>query len=157
MAGRIALLLALALFGPAAAQDEPPPVTVLAPGIVARELPVRLTNLNNVRYAPDGRLFAVGYDGRVHVLTDTDGDGLEDRVMAYWDKKGELLTPLGLEIAPEGVYLASRGRLSLLRDTDKDGVADVCEIVADGWVQEKHNNNNRNDASGLALDAQGNL
>jgi len=157
MAGRIALFLALAFLGPAAAQDEPPPVTVLAPGIVARELPVRLTNLNNVRYAPDGRLFAVGYDGRVHVLTDTDGDGLEDRVMAYWDKKGELLTPLGLEIAPEGVYLASRGRLSLLRDTDKDGVADVCEIVADGWVQEKHNNNNRNDASGLALDAQGNL
>jgi len=157
MTGRILILLGVALLGPAAAQDELPPVTSLAPGIVARELPVKLTNINNVRYAPDGRLFAVGYDGRVHVLTDTDGDGLEDRVVPYWDKRGELLTPLGMEIAPEGVYLASRGRISLLRDTDKDGIADACEVVADGWVQEKHNNNNRNDASGIALDAQGNL
>src|SRR6185369_15248013 len=95
MTGRILMLLGVAWLGPAAAQDEPPPVVSLAPGIVARELPVRLTNINNVRYAPDGRLFAVGYDGRVHVLTDTDGDGLEDRVSAYWDRKGELLTPLG--------------------------------------------------------------
>src|SRR5881394_608722 len=103
MTGRILFLLAITFLGPASAQDEAPPVTLLAPGIVARELPVRLTNINNVRYAPDGRLFAVGYDGRVHVLTDTDGDGLEDRVTPYWDKKGELLTPLGIEIAPEGV------------------------------------------------------
>jgi putative heme-binding domain-containing protein len=158
MTGRVLVLLSFTFLGTGFAQDPPaPPVMLLAPGIVARELPVKLTNINNVRYAPDGRLFAVGYDGRVHVLTDSDGDGLEDRVTAYWDRKGELLTPLGMEIAPEGVYLASRGRISLLRDADKDGVADGCETVVSGWVQERHNNNNRNDASGVAIDAEGNL
>ena len=91
------------------------PVTLLAPGFTARALPVDLTNINNVRYAADGRLYAVGYDGRVHVLVDSDGDGLEDRVKPYWDRKGEILTPVGMEVRPEGVYVASRGQISLLK------------------------------------------
>src|SRR6185295_4639847 len=70
---------------------------------------------------------------------------------------GELLTPVGMEVTKDGVYLASRGKVSLLRDTDGDGIADVCETVVSGWVQEKHNGNSRNDASGIALDAKGNL
>ena len=49
---------------------------MLIPGFTVRELPVKLTSLNNVEYAPDGRLFAGGYDGRFHLLRDTDGDGL---------------------------------------------------------------------------------
>ena len=153
------LVLGVLLLGPLAAQDTLPPadVVLFAPGIVARELPVKLTNIDNVRYAPDGRLFAAGYDGRVHVLTDSDGDGLEDKVAPFWDKRGELLTPVGMEIAPEGVYIASRGRISLLKDADGDGVAEVAETVVSGWVQEKHNGNSRNDASGIARDAQGNL
>ncbi len=53
------------------------------PGFVVRELPVRLSNQNNVEYAPDGRLFAAGYDGRVHLLRDTDGDGLEDTATTF--------------------------------------------------------------------------
>lgn len=154
MNAKTLVLLGLALLVP---QEPPPPVTLLAPGFVAREIPVRLSNIDNVRYAPDGRLFAAGYDGRVHVLSDSDGDGLEDRVSPYWDRKGELLTPVGMEVAPEGVYLASRGRISLLKDADGDGVAEACETVASGWVQEKHNSNGRNDASGIALDAQGSL
>src|SRR5882672_2352451 len=156
---KLKALLLLVLLGTVSAQETPPQPDVLlfAPGIVAREIPVKLTNIDNVRYAPDGRLFAAGYDGRVHVLTDTDGDGLEDKVTPYWDKRGELLTPVGMEIAPEGVYIASRGRISLLKDADGDGIADVAETVVSGWVQEKHNGNSRNDASGIALDAKGNL
>src|SRR6188474_2634928 len=36
-----------------------------ASGFVVRELPVGLSNQNNVEYAPDGRLFTAGYDGRM--------------------------------------------------------------------------------------------
>ncbi len=141
------------------AQDPaaPPPVTFLVPGFQVRELPVRLSNINNVRYGPDGRLYACGYDGRVHVLVDSDGDGLEDKVLPYWDKKGDLMTPVGMEVTREGVIVASRGRVSLLKDTDGDGVADAHEILTQGWVQERHNSNTRNDASGIALDERGNL
>jgi len=161
----------LCMFGPGAAavQDPAPPapssakatevqpVTFLVPGFQARRLPVQLTNINNVRYGPDGRLYVCGYDGRVHILVDTDGDGLEDKILPYWDKKGELLTPVGMEVMPDGVTIASRGKVTLLKDTDGDGIADVRETIADGWVQERHNGNSRNDASGIAFDAQGNL
>ena len=160
MTARTILLLGLVLFAPAAAGQDaaaPPPVTLLAPGFTARELPVGLTNINNVRYAADGRLYAVGYDGRVHILVDSDGDGLEDRVKPYWDRKGEILTPVGMEIRPEGVYIASRGQISLLKDADGDGIAETREIVATGWVQERHNSLTRNDASGIAVDPEGNL
>src|SRR5687768_348996 len=79
----------------AAANDEPaetpaaskPVVQMLVPGFTVRELPVELNNLTAVRYGPDGRLYAVGYDGRIHVLSDTDGDGLEDRVEPFWDRQ----------------------------------------------------------------------
>ena len=155
----LGLLCMIGAVATAERAQEPalPPVTLLAPGFQARELPVRLTNINNVRYGPDGRLYACGYDGRVHLLVDTDGDGLEDQALPFWDKKGELLTPVGMEVTADGVYVASRGKVSLLKDTNGDSVADVHEIVAQGWVQERHNSNTRNDASGIALDGQGNL
>jgi hypothetical protein len=50
-----------------------------APGFIIRELPVKLSNINNLRFTPDGRLTALGYDGRVYILSDSDGDGLEDK------------------------------------------------------------------------------
>jgi len=75
---------------------------MLVPGFTVRELPVQLTNLNNIEYAPDGRLFAVGYDGRVHVLTDTDGDGLEDKAEVYYSgKAGEIRALLACAFAPK--------------------------------------------------------
>lgn len=98
------LLLSLMTIGPAPAfaaepsippipdqQPQPPfpqtagmaGVTMLVPGFTVRELPVKLTSLNNIEYAADGRLFAGGYDGRFHLLRDTDGDGLEDRVDTF--------------------------------------------------------------------------
>src|SRR5262245_32349272 len=68
----------------AASKDGAP--MMLVPGFTVRELPVEITSLNNVEYAPDGRLFAGGYDGRFHMLRDTDGDGLEDKVETFWSE-----------------------------------------------------------------------
>ena len=48
---------------------------MLAPGFSVRELPLKLGNLNNVRYRYDGKLVALGYDGAIHLLSDTNGDG----------------------------------------------------------------------------------
>jgi len=45
-----------------------PIVHMLVPGFTVRELPLRLPNINNLRFAPDGRLTALGYDGRIWLL-----------------------------------------------------------------------------------------
>ena len=86
-------------------QPEPPfpptppeaGITMLGPGFTVRELPVKLTHLNNVEDAPDGRLLAGGCDGRFHVLRDTNGDGLKDKVNTSAPATNENY-PLGMAV-----------------------------------------------------------
>src|SRR5262249_5910021 len=102
--------------------NDPPPVQVLVPGFTVRRLPVDLPNVNTVLYRPDGKLVALGYDGNVWLLSDTDGDGLEDRADLFWENKGRLRAPIGMALTPpgyehgEGVLVASKGKVSLLVD-----------------------------------------
>lgn len=151
------LVTTLTLWVTAAQAADEPQVKTLVPGITVQRLPVTLTNIDSVDYGPDGRLYAAGYDGRVHVLTDTDGNGLEDKAEVFWSKAGDLLTPVGLLATAEGVYVAARGKIALLEDTDRDGRADKSEAVVSGWVNETHNSETRNDAAGIAIDKDGNL
>src|SRR6185436_20837284 len=109
----------------------PAPVTMLSPGFTVKKLPVQLTNVNNLEYGPDGRLFALGYDGRVHVLTDSDGDGLEDTATTIFNGEGDLRAPIGMALTPEGLVVASKGKISLIREKG-------AETVAQGWKEIPH-------------------
>ena len=119
------ILLTIALSGGllAVGAEPEPVVRMLVPGFTVRELPVHLSNLNNLRFAPDGRLVALGYDGRIHALSDTDGDGLEDKDEIFWDKP-TISVPVGMAWFKDSLYVSSHGKVSLLRDTDGDGKAD---------------------------------
>ena len=130
-------------------------VHMLVPGFTVQELPLRLSNINNLRFSDDGRLFALAYDGRIHVLRDTDGDGLEDKDELYWDKS-TLSVPVGMVIAADGIYVSSHGKVSRLRDTDGDGRADKEEIVASGWPPTDVASGGV-DATGVTFDKEGNL
>jgi putative heme-binding domain-containing protein len=138
---------------------DPPPVQMLVPGFWAREVLADLSNINNVRYRPDGKLVALGYDGNIHLLSDRDGDGVEETVEAFWENKGGLVAPIGMALTPpgypkgEGVFVASKGKLSLIIDTDRDGKADEEVVVATGWKPLPHGV----DALGVALDREGNV
>ncbi len=127
------------------------PVQVLLPGFEVFELPPRLPNLNNVRYRPDGQLFALGYNGNVWLLRDADGDGLEDTSEVFFENKSQLRGPIGMAVIPAGhallqrggkpiptaggVIVASKGKVSALIDFDGDNVAETERIIASGWQE----------------------
>ncbi|MFO1065975.1 MAG: ThuA domain-containing protein [Pirellulales bacterium] len=134
--------------------ENPPAVQVLLPGFDVRELPVQLPNINNLLYRPDGRLVALAYNGDVWLLSDSDGDGLEESSQRIWDNRGRIQAPIGMDLTPlgyahgKGLLVTSKGKCSLLLDTDGDDVLDQEKIVADGWAPIPHGV----DALGAAFD-----
>ncbi|HXG49590.1 MAG TPA: ThuA domain-containing protein [Methylomirabilota bacterium] len=152
VAGFAGILLAPGVGNGLAAE---PPIHMLVPGFSVQELPVRLSNVNNLRFAPDGRLTALGYDGRIHLLRDTDGDGLEDRADPFWTAP-TLSVPVGMAWSTRGLLVSSKGKVSLLRDTDGDGAADEEEIIAQGWPPTDVGSGGV-DATAVTLDAEGNV
>ncbi|MBC8242854.1 MAG: ThuA domain-containing protein [Verrucomicrobia bacterium] len=150
-------LTVLALAAPALLGDREtsPVVRLLVPGFVVEELPVRLPNCNNLRFAPDGSLTALGYNGKIWRLRDTDGDGLEDTAAVWWDRV-PFTVPVGMAWSTRGLIVSSSGKISLLRDTDGDGQADSEKIVVNDWPGKDVASGNV-DATGVTLDAEGNL
>ncbi len=150
---------ALAGNHPSRVVGKPPPVQVLLPGFTVRELPVDLPNINNVRYRPDGKLVALGYNGNVYLLSDSDGDGLEDKADLFWENKGQLRAPIGMALTPpgfklgQGIFVACKGKLSLLVDTKNAGKADREIVVATGWKELPHGV----DALGVAVGKDGKI
>ena len=105
---------------------------MLVPGFTVRELPVKLTSLNNIEYAADGRLFAGGYDGRFHLLRDTDGDGLEDKVDTF-SPEPSANYPLGMAVKDGEPYAVLTDEVVRWRDTNGDGIPDTRETVVKGF------------------------
>ncbi|MFO0940359.1 MAG: hypothetical protein U0930_06280 [Pirellulales bacterium] len=138
---------------------NPPALKMIIPGFEVSELPLELTNINNVRYRRDGKLVTLGYNGDIHILSDTNGDGIEDSAKLYWKNNGSIRGPIGMVLTPpdypkgQGVILPSKGKVSMIVDRDGDDQGDEELIVAQGWKEIAQNV----DAVGLAMDASGNL
>ena len=136
---------------------SPPPVQMIVPGFVVRELPVQLTNVNNLSYGPDGKLYAYAFDGNIYRLEDTDGDGLEDKVTHFFkNENSELSASVGMVWGPDkNLYLASRQRIVRLRDKG-DGTA-ALETFASGWAPPDKPGTHYLDVYGVAFDRAGNF
>jgi putative heme-binding domain-containing protein len=149
-------------FAPVVKRLEPvknaPPVQILVPGFEVAELPLDLTNINNVRCRADGTMVAVAYNGNVWLLRDKDGDGLEESAELFWENKGSIVAPIGAALTPPGyllegkpifgVFVAAKGKVSLILDRDGDDKADEEKVIATGWTPLPVNV----DAVGLAVD-----
>jgi glucose/arabinose dehydrogenase len=139
--------------------SNPPPVQVFVPGFSVRELPVELNNVNNVRYRSDGKLMAVGYDGRIWLLSNIDGDGVEDHVEPFWEKQ-TIRAPIGAALTPpnyhlgNGVFVAAKEKVCLVVDTNGDDRADQ-EITVATWKE--HSEQKGVDALGVAVGSDGSI
>ena len=69
-------------------------------------------------------------DDKILIYEDTNGDGKADKETIFADK---LHLPIGIEFAPEGVYISQEPNLVLLQDTDGDDKADRREIILGGF------------------------
>ncbi|WP_182865381.1 ThuA domain-containing protein [Rhodopirellula sp. JC639] len=138
---------------------NPPAIQMLVPGFEVHEIPVELTNVNNVRFRDDGTLVTLGYNGDVHLLRDSDGDSLEDTAELFWKNEGSLRGPIGMLVTPkdyphgQGIFTPSKGKVSLIVDKDGDDKADEEIVVATGWQEIPQNV----DATGIAMAADGSL
>ena len=87
-----------------------------------------------------GRLWAASQDGSVWVHEDRDGDGRADVSTRFATGRR---TPLGLHVAEDGtLYLSETGRITRLRDSDGDLVADEFESFVDDLPFGLHQNDN---------------
>ena len=138
---------------------NPPPVQMLVPGFDTKEIPVTLSNVNNIKYRPDGKLVALCYNGDIHLLSDENGDGLEDKSELFWKNTGGLRGPIGMIITPpgypkgQGIIVASKGKVSMIVDHNGDDRGDEELIVASGWQEIPQNV----DAVGLTMAEDGTL
>jgi mono/diheme cytochrome c family protein/glucose/arabinose dehydrogenase len=67
---------------------------------------------------------------KILILEDTDKDGKADKQIVFADS---LHLPIGMEIAPEGVYLSQGTNLIILKDEDGDDYAEKREILLSGF------------------------
>jgi putative membrane-bound dehydrogenase-like protein len=76
---------------------------------------------------------AVGTNGTIWRLVDTDDDGIADDISVFYDG---LTKPQGLVWGEEGLFANEEGRLLRLNDTDGDGRADQRTVILDGFPGE---------------------
>ena len=67
---------------------------------------------------------------KILILEDTDGDNRADKQTVFADG---LHLPIGIELAPEGVYVSQEPNLMLLRDINGDDKADKREYLLHGF------------------------
>jgi len=141
---------------PLTIDSNAPAIKMLVPGFTVHELPLNLNNINSLVCAPDGRIFALGYDGNVFQLKESSGNELEDTATYFFkNDRDQIPASIGMAWGPGGLYIASRGSVFRLRDKG-DGTGEL-ETIASGWVPPAIAAGSSLDAVGAAVDKDGNV
>ncbi|MEQ8791054.1 MAG: c-type cytochrome [Pirellulaceae bacterium] len=131
---------------------EPPLAEELniVPGYRATRLPLADEFMpTSLAWRPDGTLVITSLKGRVWLASDTNGDGLEDRLSVFSD---ELAAPFGAHAEDNYIDVVNKYALLRLFDDDGDGRAERMTTLASGWG---HTTDYHDWVVGLPRDAQG--
>ncbi|HEX3719225.1 MAG TPA: heme-binding protein [Verrucomicrobiae bacterium] len=126
-----------------------PAIKMLIPGFTVHELPLNLNNINSLACSPDGRVFALGYDGNVFQIN---GDSAS---YFFKNDRDQIPASIGMAWGPGGLYIASRGCILRLRDKG-DGTGEL-QTIASGWIPPAIAAGSSLDAVGMAVDHDGNV
>lgn len=122
----------------------------VVPGFEGTQLPITDSIMPTaLAWRPDGTLLAASLKGRVWLVQDSNGDSLEDQLIAFSD---ELAAPFGVAAAREYVDVITKSALLRLWDKDGDGRAERVQTLASGWG---HTADYHDWAMGLPQDADG--
>lgn len=93
----------------------------------------RLNIIAALAFDADGQLLAATRAGEIYALPDSDGDGRADETrLIFADDEQALRQVSGLIARGDGLILLNGERLSLLRDSDGDGVYESVTQLAEG-------------------------
>ncbi len=149
---------------PAATERPPPPTpspTVAVPnaepateidlpdGFTAYAVAEGVSMPTSIARSPQGELFVAQRDGTILRLVDANSDGVFEELVEFASGFSETT---GIAFSPQGEpYISSTGRVTIVRDTDNDGVADETDEIISGLPNGRHQNN------GLAFGPDGKL
>jgi mono/diheme cytochrome c family protein len=123
----------------------------VVPGFEGLRLPVTDEAMpTGLAWRDDGTLVVSSLEGRVWLGHDTDGDGVEDKLVPFSD---ELAAPYGVAAAGEAIDVITKYGLLRLFDADADGQAERTQLLASGWG---HTRDYHDWAVGLPRDGEGN-
>jgi mono/diheme cytochrome c family protein len=118
----------------------PPPVVKLqstadlitsVPGFPGQRLPVGTAIMpTGMTWLADGHMAMISLKGDVWILSDTDGDDLQDSMSLF---ATGLSAPFGVQADGDAILVAHKPEVLRLRDSDGDGRADQFDVVASGW------------------------
>ena len=123
---------------PAIPSATPATELTLPPGFTAYTVATGFSSPTSIALAPDGGIYVSEEGGNVYRLVDADSDGVFDDRTTFASGFDELT---GLVFAQDGtLYASSRGKVTTLRDSDGDGVADQQDDIITGLPVGRHQN-----------------
>jgi glucose/arabinose dehydrogenase len=130
-------------------QASPAPEIALPSGFTAYAVAQGLNLPTSLALSPDGAVYVSQFGGPIFRLEDSDGDGVFDRKIEY---VAGLFFVNGIAFAPQGpLFVSSRGRVSIVRDTNGDMLGDETEDIITDLPNAAHQNN------GIAFGPDGRL
>lgn len=120
------------------------------PGFDSTRLPLSDEIMpTGLAWREDGTLVVTSLKGRVWLVRDSDGDGLEDQLQPFSD---ELAAPFGAVAEGDHIDVVNKFALLRLYDRDGDGRAEETVTLASGWG---HTADYHDWTIGLPRDAEG--